>query len=82
MDIAIYVFSGLFIVLTFALFFAYWRTRQPGLVLMATTYGSAAALAILIVEWWPLVAGFALAWVLRLMGLDPAPDRFKGKRSE
>ena len=55
---------------------------RVGLVLMATTYGSAAALAILIVEWWPLVTGFALAWVLRLMGLDPAPDRFKGKRSE
>lgn len=82
MDIAIYVFSGLFIVLTLALLFAYWRTRQPGLVLMATTYASAAALAILIVEWWPLLAGFALAWILRLMGLDPVPDRLKEKRSE
>ncbi|MGQ0752847.1 MAG: hypothetical protein ACT4PS_20180 [Betaproteobacteria bacterium] len=82
MDIAIYIFSGLFIVLALALLFAYWRTRQPGLVLMATTYGAAAALAILFVEWWPLFAGFALAWILRLMGLDPVPDRLKGKRPD
>jgi hypothetical protein len=82
MDIAIYVVSGLFIVLTLALLFAYWRLRQPGLVLMATTYGSAAALSILFVEWWPLFAGFAIAWVLRLMGLDPVPARFRHKRPD
>ena len=82
MDIVIYVFSGFFFVLTFALGFAYWRTRQPGLVLIASTYGSAAILAIMFMEWWPLLAGFALAWTLRLMGLDPVPDRFKGRKSE
>lgn len=71
MNIVIYVFSGLYIALTAALLFAYWQTRQPGLVLMSTTYGSAAALALAFMEWWPLAAGFALAWVLRLMGLDP-----------
>lgn len=82
MDIVIYVFSGFFVLLTFALGFAYWRTRQPGLVLMATTYGSSALLAIMFMEWWPLFAGFALAWILRLMGLDPIPDRFKGKEGK
>ena len=82
MDIVIYVLSGLFAVLAFALAFAYWRTRQPGLVLIATTYGSSAMLAIMFMAWWPLLAGFALAWVLRLMGLDPIPDRFKGKESK
>jgi hypothetical protein len=74
MDIVIYIFSGFFIVLTLALLFGYYRTRQPGLVLISTTYGSAAALALMFMEWWPLVAGFALAWVLRLMGLDPGQD--------
>ena len=44
MNIVVYIFSGLFIVLTLALLFAYWRSRQPGLVLMATTYGASAAL--------------------------------------
>ena len=80
MNIVVYVFSGLFVVLTLALLFAYWRTRQPGLVLMATTYGASAALALMFMEWWPLVAGFALAWVLRLMGLDPLPQPPKDKR--
>ena len=69
MSIVIYVFSGLYIVLTLALLFAYWQTRQPGLVLIATTYGSAAAL------------GFALAWVLRLMGLDPVP-KFRNRSGD
>jgi len=73
MNLVIYIVSGLFIVLTLALLFAYYRTRQPGLVLIATTYGSAAALSLMFMEWWPLAAGFALAWVLRLMGMDPGP---------
>lgn len=78
MNIVIYIFSGLFIVLTAALLFAYYRTRQPGLVLMASTYGSAAALALVNMQWWPLLAGFALAWVLRLMGLDSVPEAGPG----
>lgn len=75
MSMVIYVLSGLFILLTLALSFAYYRTRQPGLFLIATTYGSAAALALMLSEWWPLAAGLALAWVLRLMGLDPGSGR-------
>lgn len=81
MDIVVYLFSGLFIVLTLALLFAYWRTRQAGLVLIATTYGSAAGLALIFMEWWPLIAGFALAWVLRFMGMDPLPPR-EDKRAQ
>jgi hypothetical protein len=75
MNLVIYIVSGLFIVLTLALLFAYYRTRQPGLVLISSTYGSAAVLALMFMEWWPLAAGFALAWVLRLMGLDPGSGR-------
>lgn len=71
MNVIIYIVSALFIVLTLALLFAYYRTRHPGLVLMSSTYGSAAVLALMLMEWWPLAAGFALAWLLRLIGLDP-----------
>ncbi len=71
MDLFIYIMSGLFILLALALLFAYYRTRQPGLVLMSSTYGSAAILALMLTHWWPLAAGFGLAWVLRLLGLDP-----------
>lgn len=73
MQVAIYIVSGVFIVLAAALVFAWHHTRHAGLVLMAGTYGAAAALALLYMHWWPLAAGFVLAWVLRLMGLDPGP---------
>lgn len=71
MNLFIYILSGLFILLALALLFAYYRTRQPGLVLMGSTYGGAAVLALMLMHWWPLAAGFGLAWVLRVLGLDP-----------
>ncbi|OGA55659.1 MAG: hypothetical protein A3F74_24530 [Betaproteobacteria bacterium RIFCSPLOWO2_12_FULL_62_58] len=74
MTIVIYIFSGLFILLSLALLFAYYRTRQPGLVLMSSVYGTTGILALMFTHWWPLAAGFVLAWVLRLLGLDPGPN--------
>ncbi len=71
MNIIIYVFSASFILMAAALAFAYHRTRHPGMVIMATTYAVSGGLALLIPHWWPLLAGFALAWALKLMGLDP-----------
>lgn len=71
MTITIYIFSGLFIVLALTMFYTYLRTRHPGMLLMGITYGGAAALALLLMHWWPLALGFASAWALRLMGLDP-----------
>ena len=73
MEIVLYVFAGLFLLLSLTLIFAYYRTRHPGLVLMASTYGTAAVLSVLLMHWWPLVAGFVLAWLLRMMGMDPGP---------
>jgi hypothetical protein len=26
---------------------------------------------VVLMHWWPLVAGFVLVWVLRFLGLDP-----------
>ena len=74
MNLVIYICSGLFILLSLALLFAYYRTRQPSMVVMSSTYGTAAILALMLMHWWPLAAGFVLAWVLRLLGLDPGPD--------
>jgi hypothetical protein len=74
MTYVIYLVSGIFILLAAALVFAYYRMRHAGLLLMASTYASAAVLALMLMHWWPLVAGFVLAWVLRLMGMDPRPD--------
>jgi hypothetical protein len=77
MNIVIYLFSGLFVVLAVALLFAYYRTRHGGLLLMCTTYAAAAVLALMHMHWWPLALGYALVWVLRLMGLDPGPTMSK-----
>ncbi len=74
MNIVIYILSGLFILLALALLFTYYRSRHPGTLLMGATYGAAAALALMLMHWWPLVVGFVSAWALRLMGLDPGQN--------
>jgi hypothetical protein len=78
----VYTFSALFISMALALFFAFARARHHGLLLMGICYGVSAALAIVLVDWWPLVAGFAIVWVLRAMGLDPTPDPVPGEQAQ
>ena len=73
MEIVIYVLAGLFLLLALGMLLGYYRTRHPGLVLMASCYGTASVLSVMLMHWWPLVAGFVLAWILRMMGLDPGP---------
>jgi hypothetical protein len=75
MEMFVYVFATLFILLALGLVFTYARKRHPGLLLMATAYGAAAGAAIALVEGWPLLAGFAVAWAVRLVGLDPDTAR-------
>jgi hypothetical protein len=74
MDIFIYVFAGLFLLLALGLIFGYFRTRHPGLVLIASCYGTGSVLSVMLMHWWPLAAGFALAWMMRAMGMDPGPS--------
>jgi hypothetical protein len=40
---------------------------------MASCYGTGSVLSVMLMHWWPLVAGFVVAWMLRMMGLDPGP---------
>jgi 4-hydroxybenzoate polyprenyltransferase len=80
MDIIIYVFSASFIFMALALMITYKRTKHYGVFLLGLTYCAAAVLAIVLTHWWPLVAGFALVWLLRLFGLDPDTQR-DGPRS-
>jgi len=70
----VYTFAALFIFMALALFFAFSRSKKYGLLLIGISYAASAALAIVLTDWWPLVAGFAIAWVLRAMGLDSAPE--------
>jgi hypothetical protein len=74
-NVIIYILAALFIALALGLLFAYYRTRHPGTLLMGITYLASAGAAIGYRQWWPLVVGLILTWVIRLMGLEPRVDR-------
>ena len=74
LTIVIYLFASLFVVVSIMMLWAYRRLRHFGLFVMALTYGIAAALAFTMLEWWPLVAGYGLVWLLKFIGLDPDTD--------
>jgi hypothetical protein len=82
----IYGFAGLFIVLSCAMLYAYYRGRNFGLFIIGVTYGTSGVLAIALPHWWPIVAGFVLVWLLKLLGLEPshepARDEGGGMRDE
>ena len=67
----LYFFAAGFILIGAVMLFAVYRTRHFGLLLMAITYACSGLLALGIAQWWPLLTGFVLAWVLRMLGLEP-----------
>ncbi|MDB5808882.1 MAG: hypothetical protein JWN94_1004 [Betaproteobacteria bacterium] len=71
MELLIYLFAAAFVFMAAALMITYRRTRYYGAFLLGLAYAAAAILAVVLTHWWPLVAGFALVWVLRFLGLDP-----------
>ena len=75
MEIIIYFFAASFVFMALALMITYKRTKHYGVFLLGLTYGAAAAVAIVLMHWWPLVAGFVLVWLMRLAGLDPDTER-------
>ena len=75
MEIIVYFFAASFVFMAVALILTYRRTGHYGVLLLAVTYGVAAGMAVVLMHWWPLVAGFVLVWVLRLLGLDPDARR-------
>ncbi|MCE9642023.1 MAG: hypothetical protein K8S22_18030 [Betaproteobacteria bacterium] len=81
MDIIIYFFAASFVFMAAALMITYKRTRHYGVFLLALAYAISAVLAVVLTHWWPLVAGFALVWVLRLLGLDPDVEKNAAEQS-
>lgn len=67
----IYGFASLFIVLSCTMLYVFHRERNFGLFIIGVTYGTSGVLAIALPHWWPLVAGFVLVWLLKLLGLEP-----------
>ena len=81
MDIVIYIFAASFIFMAVALMIAYRHKRHYGMFLLAITYAVSAILAVVLMHWWPLVAGFVLVWILRFLGLDPDVRKEDGSTS-
>ncbi len=71
MKLIVYLFSASFLFMTTGLLLTWHRTRHAGVLLLAFTYCAAAVAAIVLTHWWPLVVGFGLVWVWKLLGLDP-----------
>jgi hypothetical protein len=67
----VYILGGFFLALGAAMLYVAWRSRLFGILLMGVTYSAAGATAIWLAHWWPLAAGFALVWILKLLGLEP-----------
>ncbi|HKA41678.1 MAG TPA: hypothetical protein VKF40_06795 [Burkholderiales bacterium] len=82
MNLIIYIFSASFILMSIAMLFAYRRTLHYGLFLMGLTYGGSAGLALVLMHWWPLMAGFILVWILKLIGLDPDSELRKREKKD
>ena len=80
MNLIIYIFSASFILMSLAMLFAYRRMGHYGLFMMGLTYGASAGLALVLMHWWPLATGFALVWVLKLIGLDPDSELRKREK--
>lgn len=67
----IYFFSLLFGAMTSGMLFAFWRNRHYGFLLLAATYFAAGLGALVLLEFWPLIAGLGMAWLFKMMGVEP-----------
>jgi len=72
MIILLHFVQGLLAFLALGLFLSFTHTRNAGLLLAALIYAGAAVASFGLMAWWPLAVGFASAWGLRLLGVDPA----------
>jgi hypothetical protein len=81
--IVLYFFSSVFIVIGFMMLFAFRRTRRWELVLLSFVYSGSGFAAGSSRQWWPLIAGFVVAWLLKFAGFDPgkSPKGQSGVRS-
>ena len=73
MTILIYAFSTVFIFMAMVMVLTYQATPKRGVRLLGITYGASAVAALVIMQAWPLFAGFVLVCVLRMLGCDPKP---------
>lgn len=63
-------FASVFIVLGFMMLFAFRRTKRWELVLVSFVYSASGLAAGYSGQWWPLIAGFVVVWLLKFAGYD------------
>jgi hypothetical protein len=71
MQYVICALAGIWIFLALGGLQYYRDTKHVGVLLAAIISIVSGLLAMWLVAWWPLLAGFAANWGLRLLGLDP-----------
>ena len=74
MEVLRAILATVFILMGVGIAMESWRVRRLGLMFGAVVYAAGGASSFGLGSWWPLVAGFAAAWSLRLMGADPLTD--------
>ena len=75
MVILLYFVSSVFIVIGFLMLFSFQRTRRWEFVLLSFVYSGSGLAAGYSSVWWPIVAGFVVAWLLKFAGYDPDKPR-------
>ena len=73
-----YVLSAFFILLGGMMYYVFYRERHFGILLMGMTYAMSGLLAAVLPHWWPLVAGFVMVWMLKMLGLEMGPEEVAG----
>ena len=71
MSFVTYILAGISIVLAIGGLSAYSKTKRIGLLLSSIISIGFGITAIILVHWWPLVAGFVINLALKFLGLDP-----------
>ncbi len=71
MEIIIYIFAASFVFMAAALMLTYKRTRHYGVFLLGLAYAISAVLAVVLMHWWPLVAGFVARMGAAFSGSRP-----------
>lgn len=82
MSYIIYGLAGVSIVLAIGGLVEFFKTKHVGLLLSSIVSFAFSGLAIYLIEWWPLVVGFAANWGLRLLGLDPGYQKNAEMRTD
>lgn len=71
MEIFRYILCAIILILALFGFAEYSHTRHPGLILAGIVDIGAVVASLILASWWPLLIGFGLLWLLRLLGLEP-----------